>query len=131
LWWYWLNLLKNIHTNLVLVWWKGGGDETLDKWNNVINSQKLNMTKFWVVECDVKWKLNFLHGICVHGFCFLLVMRKVGFTLDDVYWIVGWFLWVHLLWFGYSFTKALMVVCWVMEFMLNIKGHHYLRTWES
>jgi hypothetical protein len=36
------------------------------------------MTKLLSVECDVKQKSSFFCGICVHGFCFLLVMKKVG-----------------------------------------------------
>ncbi len=60
----------------------GGAYETLDKWNIVINHQKLDMTKLLAVECDVKWKLGFFCGICVHGFCFLLVMKKAGMLLE-------------------------------------------------
>jgi hypothetical protein len=63
------------------MWWKGGVDETLDRWNNAINYRKLNKINF--EQLIMTWSRNWLFcGICIHGFCFLLVMRKA--------WIHSW-----------------------------------------
>jgi hypothetical protein len=70
------SIFAQIVWEMLYVWWKWGAYETLNKWNIIINHQKLDMTNLSIVECDVKRKLGFLCGICVHGFCSLLVMRK-------------------------------------------------------
>jgi len=109
-----------VRTQFCPLWWKGGVDETQHWWNSAINHWKLNMTTF----CNCLWceSENCLYVAFVFMiFVSCLLWKRQVYTLDDTCWMVRCFLWVHLLWCGYFPAKALIVVCRVMELMLEIK----------
>jgi len=58
-----------------MLWWKGGPNETLNRWNIVINWRKLNRKKVSTINYDVKWRLVIFWHLC-SWFLFLVCSEK-------------------------------------------------------
>jgi len=72
---------------IVIIWWKGEVDETLDRWNSIVNHWKLNRTKLLAIDCDVKQKFVLLWHL---GFVAFVFMVFVSCLLQERWRIHSW-----------------------------------------